>query len=101
MLRDAEGRELLWNADPAFLTGRALLLFHIVGTLNGGQFGWRGKRYALPCHGFTRNLPFEVLRNEERNLLFHLRNTADTLLVYPFHFELDVAFHLLGQALEI
>ena len=60
-----------------------------------------GKRYALPRHGFARNLPFDIIRNEERDLLFRLRTTADTLQVYPFHFELDVAFRLEGSALEI
>ena len=68
---------------------------------NGGQFSWRGKRYALPRHGFARNLPFEVIRNEERDLLFRLSHNADTLKYIPFQFELDVAFRLEGQALEI
>jgi galactose mutarotase-like enzyme len=100
-LRDAEGRDLLWDGNPAFWNGRAPILFPIVGALNGGQYGWRGKRYALPRHGFARNRPFEVIRNEERDLLFRLRSSADTLLIYPFHFELDVAFRLEGQAMEV
>jgi len=100
-LRDAEGRDLLWDADPAFWTGRAPILFPIVGALHGGQYGWRGKRHALPRHGFARNRPFEVIRREERELLFRLASSADTLPLYPFPFELDVAFRLEGQALEI
>ena len=35
-LRDREGRELLWDGDPAVWTGRAPLLFPIVGVLVGG-----------------------------------------------------------------
>lgn len=101
VLQDAEGRDLLWDGNSAFWSGRAPLLFPIVGTLNGGHYGWRGQRYALPRHGFARNLPFDVIRNEERDLLFRLHATADTLQVYPFHFELDVAFRLEGQAFEI
>ena len=33
-LRDADGRELMTNADPAFWRGRAPILFPIVGRLN-------------------------------------------------------------------
>lgn len=101
LLRDAGGRDLLWDGDPAFWTGRSPILFPIVGALNAGQYGWRGRRYALPRHGFARNRRFEVVRAEERSLLLRLSTTADTLLLYPFHFELDVAFHLEGKALEI
>ena len=101
MLRDAEGRDLLWDGNPAFWNGRAPILFPIVGALNGGQFGWRGTRYALPRHGFARNRPFEVIHNEQRELLFRLGSSAETLQIYPFAFELDVAFRLEGQALEI
>ena len=100
-LRDAEGHDLLWNGDPAFWTGRAPILFPIVGALNGGQYDWRGRRYALPRHGFARNRPFELIRSDERELLFRLSFTADTLSIYPFHFQLDSAFRLEGQALEI
>jgi galactose mutarotase-like enzyme len=100
-LRDAEGRDLLWDGNPAFWNGRAPILFPIVGALQGGHYGWRGKRYALPRHGFARHRPFEVIRNEERDLLFRLSSTADSLPIYPFHFELDIAFRLEGQALEI
>ena len=38
VLRDAAGRDLLWNGDEAIWKGRAPILFPIVGTLNGGHF---------------------------------------------------------------
>ena len=39
-LRDEAGRDLLWNGDPAFWTGRSPLLFPIVGRVRnevGGE----------------------------------------------------------------
>ena len=101
LLRDSHDRDLLWNADPAFWTGRSPLLFPIVGTLNGGEYAWRGKRHALPRHGLARTRRFEVIREEERDLLFRLASTPETLLLYPFQFELDVAYRLEGAAFEI
>ncbi|HXC60233.1 MAG TPA: aldose 1-epimerase family protein [Steroidobacteraceae bacterium] len=101
ILRDAQGRDLLWDGDPAFWTGRAPILFPIVGALNEGHYRWRGQRYALPRHGLARTRRFELLRSGERELVFRLRFDEETLKVYPFRFELDVAFRMEGQAFEI
>jgi galactose mutarotase-like enzyme len=101
LLRDPRDRDLLWNADPAFWSGRSPILFPIVGTLNGGEYLYKGKRHALPRHGLARTRRFEVIRQEERDLLFRLSASADTLPLYPFEFELDVAYRLEGTAFEI
>jgi galactose mutarotase-like enzyme len=101
ILRDAQGRDLLWDGDPKFWTGRAPILFPIVGALRDGQYRWRGQRHALPRHGLARTRRFEVLSEDERGLLFRLSADADTLKIYPFRFELDVAFRLEGQAFVI
>ncbi|MCC6829255.1 MAG: aldose 1-epimerase family protein, partial [Novosphingobium sp.] len=37
-LTDAGDREYMTDADPAFWTGHAPLLFPIVGALNGGRY---------------------------------------------------------------
>ncbi len=41
-LRDAGGRELMTDADPAFWTGHAPLLFPIVGRAGGRALSPRG-----------------------------------------------------------
>ncbi|MEO6079485.1 MAG: aldose 1-epimerase family protein [Steroidobacteraceae bacterium] len=101
VLRDSAGLDLLWNGDATFWNGRAPILFPIVGALNGGHYAWRRDRYALPRHGFARGCRFEVVRNTERAALFRLTSDAATLQVYPFAFELDVAFRLDANALVV
>jgi galactose mutarotase-like enzyme len=101
LLRDAQGNDLLWNGDPAFWNGRAPILFPIVGALNDGHYRWRGQRHALPRHGFARGKRFEVVRHDEREALLRLVADAETLQVYPFRFELDMAFRCEGKALLI
>ena len=59
-LTDAAGREYMTDADPAFWTGHAPLLFPIVGALNGGRYRVEGTEYALPKHGFARTSRFEL-----------------------------------------
>lgn len=101
VLRDALGRDLLWHGDPAFWTGRAPILFPIVGALSEGQYRWRGRRYSLPRHGFARNSRFEVTKPGDQAARFELVQDADTLKVYPFEFRLEVVFSIAGPAFEV
>jgi galactose mutarotase-like enzyme len=101
VLRDSHQRELLWNGDPAEWKSRAPILFPIVGTLNGGQYRWQGASYPLPRHGFARERRFAVVRHDEHEALFRLVADAETRRVFPFDFELDVAFTLAGSRLSV
>ena len=92
ILRDADGRDLLWNGDAAVWAGRAPLLFPIVGALAGGEYRLGERRYALARHGFARGLRFDVLRNEAQHALLRLGSGPATLGHYPFEFELDADY---------
>ncbi|WP_343518953.1 aldose 1-epimerase family protein [Sphingomonas sp.] len=100
-LTDAAGRELMTDADPAYWTGRAPLLFPIVGALNGGVYRLDGKEYALPQHGFARRREFAVVEQAADRALFRLEDDAETRLVYPFAFALDAMFALDGATLAM
>jgi len=101
ILRDTAGRDLLWNGDPAYWTGRAPILFPIVGELAGGQYRLGAKSYSLSRHGFARGKPFEVIANSATDATFRLKADDSTLAVYPFPFELDVRFAIQGATLSL
>ena len=101
LLRDAQGNDLLWNGDPAFWTGRAPILFPIVGTLNEGHYRWRGKRHAFPRHGFARGRDFEVLRQDDEVVHLRLSSDDESLQVFPFHFELDLVYCIDGPLFAV
>lgn len=100
-VRDAEGRDLLWDGDPAWWTGRAPLLFPIVGALNGDRYRLDGRIYGLPKHGFARRRRFALLERAEDRCVFRLEADADTLEAYPFRFRLDVAVTAAGATLTV
>lgn len=100
-LRDAAGRELLWDGNPAFWSGRAPVLFPIVGTLAGGTYRVGDGTYALGRHGFARGRRFEVLETSPAAAVLRLRADAQTLAVYPFHFALQVRFAASGSTLSV
>jgi galactose mutarotase-like enzyme len=91
-LRSADGREYLWNGDPAWWTGRAPILFPIVGSLKNGAYTHAGGRYELPGHGFARTSTFTVTRTAADSAAFALSSSPETLARFPFDFRLEVEF---------
>ncbi|WP_240500159.1 aldose 1-epimerase family protein [Sphingomonas montana] len=98
---DDAGRDLLWDGDPAFWTGRAPLLFPIVGGLEGGTYRVDGARYALPKHGFARTSRFETMECGADFARFRLTDSDATRAVYPFAFMLDILFTVAGDRLDM
>lgn len=100
-LTDRAGREYLTDADPAFWTGRAPLLFPIVGALNGGRYRVDGTEYALRKHGFARTSDFELAEHDEARALFRLSDSEATRAAYPFRFMLEMEFTLAEATLSM
>jgi galactose mutarotase-like enzyme len=100
-LTDGEGREYMTDADPAFWTGHAPLLFPIVGALNQGRYRLGNATYALSKHGFARQSHFAVIEQDLSSVRFRLRDDAATRAVYPFAFTLDVVFRIEAATLHV
>jgi galactose mutarotase-like enzyme len=100
-LRDRTGRDLLWNGDPSVWSGRAPLLFPIIGVLAGGSYRLGSRVYRLPRHGFARGRLFDIAAASSTAATFRLKFDEASLAVYPFRFELDVRFALHGPTLSV
>jgi len=100
-LTDARGREYMTDADPAFWTGHAPLLFPIVGALDGGHYRLCGSAHELAKHGFARHSRFECIARDASHAAFRLTGREATHLAYPFAFALDMVFRLEGRTLRM
>ncbi|MCC7253726.1 aldose 1-epimerase family protein [Hyphomicrobium sp.] len=100
-LRDAQGRDLLWNGDPAFWTGRAPILFPIVGNVAGDRYCVDGKTYTLPRHGFARRRRFVPVDVRPDRVTLRLVSDDETRAVYPFYFQLDLGFAISDARLDV
>ncbi len=100
-LRDAQGRDLLWNGDPAFWTGRAPILFPIVGEVAGGLIRVEGREYRLARHGFARRKTWQVIDQASDAVTFRIEADDATRAVYPFEFTLDLRFAIDPAGLSI
>jgi galactose mutarotase-like enzyme len=97
---DAEGRSWLWNGDPDYWSGRAPLLFPIIGRSPNGQALIAGHRYPMGSHGFARTSDFELAASSAESCTFRLVDDAMTRTSFPFAFILDVTYTLNGRTLS-
>jgi galactose mutarotase-like enzyme len=100
-LKNRAALDLLWNGDPQVWAGRAPLLFPIVGVLTGGIYRLGSQTYRLPRHGFARGKLFATESTGASAAVFRLVADESSLLVYPFQFELEVRYELLGATLSV
>lgn len=100
-LQDAAGRDLLWDGDPAFWTGRSPLLFPMVGRARGDRIAVAGKTYDMGQHGFARSSAFALVRSDAASCTWRLEAGEATLRRYPFAFRLDVTYRIEGATLHL
>lgn len=100
-LRDADGREYVWQNRKGFWPDRAGVLFPTSGRLYGGSITYGGKKYDMPLHGFAPASTFAVVRKSGDSVTFALSSDEKTLAVYPFPFRLEVTYSLSGARLDV
>lgn len=100
-LQDRDGREYIWQGDPAFWAGHSPTLFPITGKLKDGRYSYQGKTCELPIHGFARRRTFALEERTADSLSLVLEADEETLACYPFHFRLRCRFSLNDSGLSI
>jgi len=99
-LRDEAGRDLLSDGPPEYWTGRAPLLFPIVGAVNDDTIHVDGRAYPMAKHGFARKSMFTLIDHQPASAVFRLEASGATRAVYPFEFRLEIGFAIEGDALH-
>lgn len=89
-----DGTEYMWCGDPQYWNRTAPILFPFVGSLNGKQYRYGGKTYHIGQHGFARDMEFTPVSESGTKLVMEVRDTAETMEIYPFHFVLELSFEL-------
>ena len=91
-LRGGESENIRQNR--AIWNGQSPLLFPVVGRLKGGCYHLNGREYHLSKHGFARRSEFALESQSGTEMTFLLTDSAQTLEVYPFPFELRAHYAL-------
>ena len=93
--------EYLWQGDPAVWYGQAPVLFPVIGQLHDDKFRYDGAEYPMNKHGFARRSLFEAADVEGSRAVFLLKSNETTKAMFPFDFELEVCFELVGRAIKV
>jgi len=96
-----EGTELLWQGDPAYWSGRAPLLFPIVGRAPGDEIAVDGARATMNQHGFARRSHWILARRCEAGCTHILGDTPEIRAVYPRPFRLTQSHAVTGATLSV
>ena len=104
-----EGREYLWQGDPAYWGRRAPILFPIVGKVAGDLLRVDGQSYPMKQHGFARDAAFvPVPKVVTAPVPEPVEGPASSRFVmagdgsrgnYPFKYGLSVRYHVEGKRL--
>ena len=100
-LRDEAGRDLLWDGDPAYWSGRSPILFPIVGRLKDDRLTVDGVPYPMRQHGIARTSAFALVARDEASCRLRLAADATTRRAYPFDFVLDLDYRIAGATLTL
>jgi galactose mutarotase-like enzyme len=100
-LQDRDGKDLLWNGCEKWWTGRAPLLFPIVGRLPNDTAMFDGKTFSMRQHGFARNKQFSIVGASVSECIFGFASDDETRQQFPFDFVLEVAYVIEDATLRI
>ncbi|MDD6484070.1 MAG: aldose 1-epimerase family protein [Clostridiales bacterium] len=96
-----DGREIIWEGDPAVWGEQAPFLFPICGRLRDNKYMLDNKEYHLGLHGFARTMPFEIETQSENEVTFLLKSTEETMKCFPRTFECRITYRLIKNCMEV
>lgn len=100
VIRKEDGVEHIWQPRPGSWKRCAPVLFPYSGVIGNGEFRVKGKTYKGEAHGFCKNMEHTLLRNTGNSLVLELRDSPQTLEMWPFRFRLEAVFTLEGDTLH-
>ncbi|MDO4436494.1 MAG: aldose 1-epimerase family protein [Coriobacteriaceae bacterium] len=95
-----DGREYLWQADPAFWGKHAPVLFPIVGSLRNDEAMSEQGPCRMPRHGLARINEHSIseVAEDGSSVTFEFTSTPETREVYPYDFKLNMTYAITGEA---
>lgn len=100
-VKNSNGTEFMWEADPKYWGSSAPILFPICGALKEGRYFYEGKEYSLEKHGYARHSEFEIESVSENEAVFLLRSDEKSRKLYPFDYEFRAKYALKENCLIV
>lgn len=101
VVRNSDGREFLWQANPEYWGRHSPVLFPIVGSLWNKEMHQDGAVYHMNQHGFARDSEFELIAESLEAVRYRLKSSDATKQLYPYDFELEIGYRLNGNKIAV
>jgi len=90
--------DYFWQKDLHDLGGGFPFLFPVCARLKRNQvlggYLYDGHTFQMPIHGFAPYLSWKVADHGDDYLIMHLRETKESLAMYPFRFEVELHYQI-------
>ncbi len=96
-----DGKERLFDGNPAFWKYTAPVLFPFCGGFENNEYIFKGDTYKIQRHGFARQSVFSLESLDKSSSVFLLTENDETLKQYPFSFEFRVKYTIKDRSLKI
>ncbi len=101
VIQKSDGKEIMWQADPAYWGRTSPVLFPLVGNYYEKKSVYNGKTYEMGQHGFARDMDFSVIEEKPGEIAFILKDDASSHEKYPFAFELIIRYVLADNTIKV
>lgn len=91
------GKEIMWQADPAFWGRTSPVLFPFVGKLKDDKYMAGGELIQMSQHGFLRDRFFTVIEKSEDSVTYEYTSTLADFNVYPCDFTVHIKYSVRGS----
>ncbi len=98
---EKNNENFIWEINNQFWDKTSPVLFPVVGGLKEDHYKFEGKEYFLSRHGFAREREFQVVSETENSVVFSLKYDDESLQIYPFEFELQMAYKIVDDRLFV
>ena len=82
-IKDSDGKEYLWQANPSIWGRHSPILFPIVCGLWNDTCRIDGKEFNMSRHGFARDTDFTLVAQGKEKVVYAMHENEETLKVYP------------------
>lgn len=96
-----DGREYMWQGDPAYWGRTSPVLFPIVGGLKDGRYRVDGREYTMGQHGFARDMEFRLKSQVASEIWFFLESNEETFQKYPYPFLLEIGYEIIDRTVVV
>lgn len=96
-----DGREYMWQGNPAYWGRTSPVLFPIVGGLKDGRYRVDGREYVMGQHGFARDMEFRLKSQVASEIWFFLESNEETFQKYPYPFLLEIGYEIMESAVVV